>query len=221
MNSTDRRSLGKLIPLLVICIITIFTVTLFSQMANARSSGIAGLSGASGSHCSVCHGGGTEPTVTISGPAVAFTGEVFTYTLTVAGGQEIAAGLDVAVTGGVLTDTLAGSLYTKILSGEIVHENGDDTQKSSPNFPSYDGHDGGPKCINSSCTEVPGGEVTFTFNWVAPATAETVTMYGAGNSVDLSEDTSGDAAATDTLTITVIDPATLTESLYLPLIVTD
>ncbi|WP_420645507.1 choice-of-anchor V domain-containing protein [Candidatus Leptofilum sp.] len=221
MNSTNRRQLGKLMAILAIGFVAAFSFIFLVQIGKAFSGGVSGRSGVGGSNCSLCHNTGTVPTVTLSGPAVAFTGETFTYTLTIAGGQELAAGLDVSASGGVLTDTLAGSLYTQILGGEVTHENGDDTQKLSPNFPKDYLHDGGPKCINDDCTQEAGGEVTFTFNWVAPATAETVTMYGAGNSVDLSGDNSGDAAATDTLTITVIDPATLTERLYLPLVITD
>lgn len=220
MKSNNKKQLGKIIAILAIGLSAGFSFVFLAQIGNAFSGGVSGFSGASGSSCSQCHSGGTPPTVTLSGPTVAFTGEVFTYTLTVAGGQSIAAGLGVSASDGVLTDTLAGSLYTQILGGELTHQNGDATQKASPSFPSYS-HDGGPKCINDSCTQVPGGEVVFTFNWIAPGTAETVTLYGAGNSVNLDGANSGDSAATDTLTITVIDPATLTERLYLPLVVTD
>ena len=217
MNQKNKKQIGWASFIVAICLM--LSILLFAQMSQAKSDGsITGFSGASGQDCSLCHAGGITPTVTLAGPDTVFIGDVLTYTLTVAGGQGIAAGLDVAATGGVLTDTLAGSLYTKIVSGEITHENGDATQKASPNYFAY-GHDGGPKCINSDCTQVPGGEVVFTFNWIAPATAESVTMFGAGNSVDLSGDNTGDSAGTDTLTINVFDPAIFTETVYLPFVV--
>lgn len=219
MNPNKKRVPGGFV-IAAICLVALVSMIFFTQMTRAFSSGVSGFSGASGSNCNQCHSGGIEPTVTLSGPTAVFTGDVLTYTLTVAGGQSLAAGLDVAVTNGVLTDSLAGGLYTQVLGGEITHANGDTVQKSSPNFPSY-GHDGGPKCINSDCTQAPGGEVVFTFNWIAPGTAESVTMFGAGNSVDLSGDNSGDRAGLDSLTITVFDPAMFTEHLYLPLVLTD
>ena len=192
----------------------------FTQISKAFSSGVSGFSGASGGvSCNQCHTGGAEPTVTLAGPTTVFAGDEIIYTLTVAGGQTMAAGLDVAVSDGTLA-TLANSLYTKMVNGEVTHHNSDLTQKASPSYPSY-GHDGGPKCIADDCSQVPGGEVVFTFNWTAPETAVSVTMFGAGNSVDLSGNNSGDRAGTDTLTITVIDPATLTEKLYLPVITTN
>ena len=220
MNDKNKRWFRGLLAVLVTCLIVFLSIGILTQTIKAFSSGVSGFSGASGADCNQCHTGGITPTVTLSGPTTVLTGELFTYTLTVAGGQELAAGLDVAVTSGVLTDTLAGGLYTQILSGEVTHENSDPIQKASPNYPNY-GHDGGPKCIVSDCTQAPGGKVTFTFNWIAPNTAESVTMYGAGNSVDLSGDNSGDRAGVDSLTITVIDLATLTEKLYLPFVVKD
>ena len=218
MNQKKRKLLAGALPILFVGIFTLFTIGSFSQNLKAFSSGVSGFSGESGSTCNQCHSGGIEPTVTLSGPNTVFIGDVLTYTLTVADGQALAAGMDVAVTGGVLTDTLAGSIYTKIIAGEVTHDNSDAVQKAAPSYPVY-GHDGGPKCINDSCTSVPGGEVIFTFNWIAPDVPTSVTMYGAGNSVDLSGDNNGDSAGTDSLTINVFDPSLLTEKIYLPLVI--
>ena len=217
MNQKNRR---PFIVVLTISLALFLSTGYFIQISKAFSSGVSGFSGASGGvNCNQCHTGGTEPIVTLSGPTSVLAGDELVYTLTVAGGQEVAAGLDVAVTDGTLI-TLANSLYTKIANGEVTHHNSDPTQKASPNYPSY-GHDGGPKCIADDCTQVPGGEVVFSFGWTAPETAVSVTMFGAGNSVDLSGNNTGDRAGTDTLTITVIDPATLTEKLYLPIVATN
>ena len=49
------------------------------------------------------------------------------------------------------------------------------------------------------------GAATFDFDWTAPASGSTVTMYAAGNSVDRNFSTSGDNAAKDELAITVED----------------
>jgi hypothetical protein len=59
---------------------------------------------------------GTAPTVTLTGPMSVASGSTNTYTLSVAGGTNLA-GLDVATSAGTL---LAGT-NTQILSGELTH----------------------------------------------------------------------------------------------------
>jgi len=162
----------------------------------ARSAGIDGYSGNpatnGGSICSSCHSGGVTPAVQLSGPTVVAPGTVHTYSLTISGGQEIAGGLDVSVTDGLLSAIDPG---TYIRNGEIAHD---------------------------SPRNAVGGEVTFTFDWIAPEMAGTTTMYGAGNSVNLANGNNGDAPNQDQLTITVaaVTPGETSGTGASPLLVT-
>lgn len=153
---------------------------LFAQPhADARSRGISGFSGnpatSNGRDCTQCHSGGEEPDVTIEGPAILAPGETASFELIVEGGQEVAAGLDVSVTGGAL-GVPANNRDVQLLDEEIVHD--------------------GPK-------DVERGQVVFEYLFTAPDAPGTVTMYGAGNSVDLDGRTSGDMASTTMLEIVV------------------
>ena len=172
----------------------IFFLTLFMSVAftiyqagtaSARPNGINGYSGNpatnGGAICSNCHFGGIAPTVSLSGPNTVDAGSTHTYTLTITGGQEIAGGLDVSVINGLLNAIDPG---TQILSGEITH--------TEPR----------PAANNA---------VSWTFEWTAPAVAGTVTMYGAGNSINGNGGTSGDAPNKDSLTIIVNVPAPLNQ----------
>lgn len=148
--------------------------------------GIVGYSGMTGNTCNNCHSGGIVPEVNIEGPTVVTPGSTRTYTLIISGGQETAGGLDVAVTEGILA---AISADTQELSDEITH--------TDPKLADVD------------------GTVSFSFQWTAPVTPTAVTMYGAGNSVNLLEGNQGDAAATTTLAIAVLE---LNEKVYLPVV---
>lgn len=162
---------------LLLCILFIAGFTLFTTYDAARgiSTGVSGLSGSNGVYCSACHNSGLVPGVTLVGPTVVDPGATYLYTLIISGGQQIAGGLDVAVTAGALT---AVSPDTQIMSGEITHTE--------------------PKPADKD------GAVSFTFQWTAPLTGTAVTMYGAGNSVDNNGSPSGDAANITTLAITVL-----------------
>lgn len=176
----------KNIPLLsVLCLIG-FVVMTTVQSVHGFPDGIVGFSGQNGTYCNVCHNTGVVPEVSIAGPSVVEPGNAYLYTLMIAGGQEVAGGLDVSVTNGVLA---AISADTQLLSDEITHTD--------------------PKAAN------PDGTVTFTFQWTAPITATAVTMYGAGNSVDLLNGNQGDAADVTTLAISVME---LNEKVYLPVV---
>lgn len=168
-----------------------------SGAAVASSTGQNGFSGnpntTGGLICSVCHTGGIQPTVTLSGPTNVAPGTVNTYTLTISGGQEIAGGLDVTTAEG--TTTPVGTLIpisadTQILFDELTHTE--------------------PRQADLS------GNVSWSFRWQAPATPALVTMYAAGSSVNLQAGTNGDNAAADTLVIDVgTAPQTPGESLAL------
>jgi hypothetical protein len=146
-----------------------------------HSSGISGFSGKQTTICSLCHSGGTLPTVTIGGPVYVLHDSQRSYSLTVSGGQAIAAGLDVAV------DDNAGSLVvtdsgTHLDNGEITHN--------------------APRSVDGN------GDARFDFDFLAPSTAMTLTMYGAGNSVNLDSAPTGDRPRAKTLSITVVDNLT-------------
>ena len=58
-------------------------------------------------------------------------------------------------------------------------------------------------------------EVVFEFNWEAPTTPMTVTLYAVGNSVDGNGNTIGDGAKATTLVVQIVEP---TDHIYLPLL---
>jgi len=145
----------------------------------AFSSGISGFSGATGSTCTACHlGGSTPPTVTISadtGAATVSPESVTRYTVTLAGGPAVVAGLDVAASSGMLTTT--GAL-TKILNGEVVH-----SQPSS----------------------ISGGTISWGVNWQAPAVSGTYTLYATSLSANGDGGSAGDSVNMASLEVTVSD----------------
>ena len=168
-------------------LLTLFT----SNWVWGFSSGLTGFSGnpATGSQtCNNCHNGGVVPAVTITGPALLLVNDLATYVLTIQGGQEVAGGLDVSATSGLL-DILPGATDTRQMNGEITH--------TAPKMADQDGN------------------VAFSFQWQAPAAAGEAILYGAGNSVDLMNENIGDAAGTTTFTITVVESL---EKIYLPVI---
>jgi len=167
------------IAIAVVFVVPLVAATLVGpRPVEAYSSGIFGRSGNpatnGGTTCNSCHNGGTAPTVTIAGPSTVAPLSSNTYALKISGGQEIAGGLDVSATSGTLGVTDIG---TQLLSGEITHDN--------PRNAAAD------------------GSVTFTFQWTAPSSAGSATLYAAGNSVDLSGSSSGDRAGTASKAITV------------------
>ena len=169
----------------------VLLILLTTQWVWGFPTGITGYSGnpaTGGSTCAQCHNTGQIPTVTISGPTTVAVNDLVTYILTISGGQEVAGGLDVSTTGGIL-DILPGATDTREFNGEITHTE--------------------PKLADEN------GIVTFSFQWQAPATGGKIIFYGAGNSVDLMNMNMGDAPNTTTLAITV---AAFTEKIYLPTI---
>jgi hypothetical protein len=154
--------------------------------ALASSFGITNFSGnpatQGGSDCNVCHSGGVIPTVVLSGPVNVQVGKTNTYSLTVTSNSPISqrfAGLDVSTTDGRLVATQAGTIAMVNSIGEV------EITHSDPLANSF------------------GGNAVFEFDWTAPLSAGSVTMYGAGNSVNNAQATNGDAAATATLAIAV------------------
>jgi hypothetical protein len=173
----------------ILFLIGILSLATF-QYVFSFSTGIFGYSGmSSGNSCNNCHHGGITPTVTIEGPQIALPDTTQTYRLIIAGGQEISGGLDVAVTAGLL---LSLGPDTQVLNDEITHT--------------------APKSVDQN------HEVVFTYAWTAPAITGTVTMFGAGNSVNGNGIPTGDRAGLTSLAIEVME---LNEKVYLPTILRD
>jgi uncharacterized protein (TIGR03382 family) len=160
-----RASLGTL---------GVISACLLSTSALANSGGITGNSGKDGTTCnSVCHGGGTAPTVEISGPKTLAPNATGQYTLIIKGGPAVVGGMNVAVsnTAAVLQ---AGAGSQKIGS-ELTH---------------------------SEAKAFSNGEVRFDFSLVAPASGS-VKLFAAGNSTNKNSASTGDNSATATLDVTV------------------
>lgn len=152
--------------------------------ALAVPNGISGFSGATGSDCRACHSAGAAvPSLSLSadsGSPTVVTDSVSSYTLLMAGGPAVTAGLDVAGSGGTLIDT--NSTGTRISSGELVQ---------------------------SFSNPVSGGVITWTFDWVAPSIEGVYTLYAAALSADGSGGLGGDGTQTTTLMVEVPEPSAL------------
>jgi predicted outer membrane repeat protein len=183
----------------VIATVVGFALLAAGGPALASANGIWSFSGnpatQGGAICTMCHSGGAVPLVTLAGPTVVDPGTVNSYVLTIRGGQQVAGGLDVSVTGGSL---IATDPLTQILNSELAHTM--------------------PKNADSS------GSVSWGFRWQAPATAGSATRYGAGNSVNNAQGSNGDNAAAAVLDIMVgavaSSPGETSSDVLAPLIVT-
>lgn len=165
--------------LIAIGIVTAFIAILLStSQATARPLGMVGHSGNpatnEGQTCAKCHMGGTTPSVTISGPTSVAPGETVQYTLRMAGGPAQTGGFNVSTTAGTLSATGAG---TQIFMDEATHDD--------------------PKPFSD------GGDVSFTFSWTAPATAQSVSLFGAGMSSNADFETTGDGVGSASIRINV------------------
>ena len=139
------------------------------------STGITGFSGRQGVNCTTCHFGGTAPTVALEGPLFVLHDSTRTFTFRVSGGQQVAAGLDVAVGRGMLIATDPG---TRVVSAELTH-----------NF---------PQAVNGA------GEASWSFDLKMPTPPGLLRIWASGNSVNLDGGTSGDAPASTLLPIQVV-----------------
>lgn len=139
--------------------------------------------------CNDCHGGGTVPTVELSGPRIVLPLSTHTYSLTVSNpGLQTRAGLNVAADAGTFALGGPDSANTKLLSSEVTHT--------------------GPKLGVSGFT-------TFSFQWTAPASFTSITMKAWGNAVNLNGNTAGDRASGQTILIgneNIVGTATPTDT---------
>jgi len=170
----------------VIVVLAVVLLARWPPSALAYSTGISGFSGKLSVICSACHGGGRSvPTVFFSGPTGLDAGATGSFTFTVhsnAARFQTAAGFDVAASGGTLTNGPGQQL----LDGELTHT--------------------APQKNNAS------GEAVFGFQWTAPLTPDTYTLWGAGNSVNQDGTNSGDRPNAATFLIAVRAPASATPS---------
>ncbi|HYO72942.1 MAG TPA: MXAN_6652 family MXYO-CTERM-anchored protein [Archangium sp.] len=152
----------------------VLSACLLSAPAFANSAGSTGNSGKSSATCSTCHMGGSAPTVELTGPSSLAAGAKGQYTLTIRGGPGQKGGFNVAV------DNTAASLEpgpgAKKASNELTH---------------------------SAAKPAAAGAITFDFSLVAPPSAGTVKIFAAGNSVNGDNNSTGDASALASLSVTV------------------
>lgn len=165
-------------------ILTICLPLLYTSLGS-NSNGITGKSTTS---CTPCHGNNTNSatSVTIIGniPSTGFVANQ-TYNMTIMvqnsnyAGSPNRSGFNLSVDQG----TLVAGTGSSLSSGELIH--------STPQ-------------TNSGAT----GTATWNFDWVAPATATSVTFSAAGNATNGNFGTSGDAHNTGTATFQMASTAT-------------
>jgi uncharacterized protein (TIGR03382 family) len=157
----------------------VLAACLLSTPALASRGGINSYSGKGGMTCNTagCHqAGAAVPTVEISGPKTLAAEEKGQYQLIIRGGPASVGGTNIAAsTSAAALDLVAGSGLRKVGS-ELTHT--------------------APKAFS-------GGELRFDFTMIAPSTAGTVTLFGAGNSGNGDNTNSGDGIATTTLAVTI------------------
>jgi len=150
----------------------------------AFSIGFTGASGKQGQICNQCHMGGTPPLVRFEGPAtvVAGTSATFRFVIESQGVTQRHAGFNVASSAGTLA-VISGQ-GAQSLAQELTHT--------------------APKMADDA------GVVTYEFLWSAPLVSGPQTLFGAGNSVNRNFGDTGDRAASTTLAVDVVDPASPT-----------
>jgi len=155
-----------------------------ASRAVARSGGIVGYSGQGGFFCTECHdmGGRTAPTVRFVVPAQVDPGALVTVQFAVRANTAglLAAGFNVAASGGAL---------------QVGSDSGVRRARLSAAAPFEVTHTGPRDLID--------GEALWSFTWTAPTAPGEYVLFGAGNSVDLSFDEQGDAAAITMVVIQV------------------
>jgi mono/diheme cytochrome c family protein len=155
---------------------TFILALIFLLILNPVHAFKAGVTGYSNNPtCTSCHNTGTMPTVTLAGSNTVTPGSSNSYSFTITGGQQHSGGLNISATSGTLL-LQAGDTSLKKLNSELTH-----VQPATAN----------------------AGTVVWNFDWQAPATPGTYTIYAAGVSANGDNATSGDHAANDSLVITV------------------
>lgn len=178
----------NIVSMLGSALLLFLALTVFTPDAMAASGGIMGRSGRENSvmTCALCHQGGAEPIVALSGPASLEVGETATYMLTITStsASQTAAGLGVAVTNGFLLNLDDDTRVDTDLD-ELTH-----TQ---------------PKTADTA------GITTFSFEYTAPDSPQPVRVFYAGNAVNQASGASGDGAVADQFIIDIVaSPTSIT-----------
>ncbi len=140
----------------------IATYIIFTSSANAAQ----GVMGASTTGCGTCHGSASGATaITVTGiPANGFiSGTTYNMTLTITNASKLAAGFDLSVTAGSLSNAPANTMLMG--TSELHH---------------------------TAPLQMTGGNAVWNFSWTAPATGNSVTINVAGNAVNNNGSDSGD-----------------------------
>lgn len=150
--------------------------------AEASRFGRDGFSGNPGTNggavCTACHTPGAAlPSLTLTGPVTVDAGQTYTFTAQIVGGPGITAGI------GVSASASAGDFAAL---GPDLHLVGEEISHTEP------------KAFSS-------GAASFSFTWTAPAFNGPVTLYAAGNSSNGMLGLAGDAIATTTLSVNVVN----------------
>ena len=178
----------------------LLSAALLGRSFEASSNGITGYSGdpaTGGANCNTCHSGGQLPTVTLEGPLLVAPGEENTYLLRIR-----QTNIPNNAAGGLGVSASAGSLAI-VDPGTSLN---------------------GPELTHVAPRAMIGGEVSWSFNWTAPATPGVATLYGAGNAVNLGNAQLRDLCSVATLQVTVAQTSTPGEASgpsLDPLLVTD
>jgi len=164
-----RRSLVSLAALGVLSSSSVF----------AHQNGQTGFSGkVSANSCDSCHTGGTDPTVTITGPETLLLNATGLYKVTITGGAGVTGGFNAAVSMGTMS-LKAGTSDVKVESGEVTHTN--------------------DKAFSA-------GAVSFEFNVKAPATGTTFKIFTRGVSSNNNASPVGDNGNSAELNVALTSP---------------
>ncbi len=158
-------------------ITVIIFVVFFSFLFMAHYSGYIGVTKLTGGNGCDCHTQSSAVNVVISGPSSLSRGGKGTFTVTITGGPLKAAGVDIAAGSGKLISN-PGEEFLQLDVGELTH--------TMPKPPA-------------------NNKVVFTFDYIAPTSAGTATLYAVGNSVNTDGDNTGDGwnfASNKTITVT-------------------
>jgi hypothetical protein len=129
-----------------------------------------------------CHAASAGTSLSVTGiPAAGFTaGSTYTMTLQVINSTKLAAGFDLTVNAGTMSNAPAN---TMLMGGTELHHTSPQTLAS--------------------------GTATWVFNWTAPATGSAVTFSVAGNAVNNTGSESGDGWSLSTVTFNKAIPASV------------
>jgi len=175
-----RRGWADLIAPTALAVWLAGAVLLRVPPVRAHSTGETGHSGKQGSTCNDCHFGGVSPAVGFTGPTQLGIGETATYRFEVTSmsASQTAAGVNVAASDGTLAVLPDEGERLDATDGELTHT------------------------MPKANVDMVAG---WNFTWTAPDVPGTSTLFGAGNSVNLNRQPTGDHTNTTTLSIEVVE----------------